>query len=83
MRNQYNHKARRVYDVEYIMFRCDTPRVAYVVAGSKEEAYDVAVYEHIPKVEHSLPYAAWVSACTYANGNYRRFENSFCGNPIS
>ena len=26
MRNQYHHKARRVYDVEYIMFRCDTPQ---------------------------------------------------------
>ena len=76
-------RSRKVYTVGYVMFRCDTPKSIDVVASSKAEAYDTAVYECIPKVENGLPYAAWVGSCTYANGNYRRFENSFCGNPIS
>lgn len=51
-----------------------------VIAKSKAEAYDKAVYELIPAIEGELPYSAWVASVTYQNGNYREF-NTFEGNP--
>lgn len=66
-----------VYRVEYnLMGR----KAVDVIAKSKYEAYDKAVYEVIPKIEGELPYSAWVSSVTYQNGNYRTF-NTFEGNP--
>lgn len=45
-----------------------------VIASSKADAYDKAVYEAIPKKEGELPYSAWVHSVTYQNGNYHRFN---------
>lgn len=66
-----------VYRVEYnLMGR----KAVDVIAKSKYEAYDKAVFEVIPKIEGELPYSAWVASVTYQNGNYRTF-NTFEGNP--
>lgn len=66
-----------VYRVEYnLMGR----KAVDVIAKSKYEAYDKAVFELIPKIEGELPYSAWVASVTYQNGNYRTF-NTFEGNP--
>lgn len=66
-----------VYRVEYnLMGR----KAVDVIAKSKYEAWDKAVYEVIPKIEGELPYSAWVASVTYQNGNYRTF-NTFEGNP--
>ena len=45
-----------------------------VLADSKEQAYDKAVWELIPKKEGSYPYSAWVSSVTYNNGNWHHFN---------
>lgn len=46
-----------------------------VIASSKFEAYDLATYEKIPAKEGRIPYGSYVSSVTYANGNYKRFNN--------
>ena len=51
-----------------------------IIARTKEEAYDLAVYEEIPKKHGTLPYSAWVYSVTYNNGN-ERFFNTFEGKP--
>lgn len=47
-----------------------------VAARNKEEAYDKATYEEIPKVEGEIPYSAWVYSVTYNNGKCHRFNTS-------
>ena len=70
-----------VYTVEYRMnqFSADVRKID-VLASSKEEAYDKAVYEEIMEIEPYSPYSAWVASVTYNNGNTKRF-NTFEGNP--
>ena len=68
------------YYVKYQMYSADDVKGVCVVAGNKADAYDKAVYEAIPQKAGGLPYCAWVSSVTYANGNYREF-NTFAGNP--
>ena len=72
--------ARHAYGVRYKMHRADRTHLIDVVAGSKAEAYDIAVFEVIKAKEGSCPYSAWVSSVTYNNGNCRYF-NTFEGNP--
>ena len=73
-------KRNYVYTVEYRLNEFSEVRSIDVLASSKAEAYDKAVYEEIMEVEPYSPYSAWVSSVTYNNGNYRRF-NTFEGNP--
>ena len=47
-----------------------------VLAHSKAEAYDKAVFEAIPAREGETPYSAWVYSVTYNNGNQRFFNTS-------
>lgn len=68
------------YYVEYILFPTDTVRGIQVIANSKVEAYDNAVYGEIPAETGELPYSAWVHSVTYNNGNYRVF-NTHSGKP--
>lgn len=69
------------YLVRYMMYDRDEVRWVCLAARNKNDAYDKAVYEVIPKKEHSLPYAAWVHSVTYSNGNERKF-NTCCGCPV-
>lgn len=74
-------KSNKVYTVHYIMSAWSTEEnYICVLASSKAEAYDKAVFEELPRTMGSCPYAAYVSSVTYSNGNYRRF-NTFVGNP--
>ena len=68
------------YHVEYKMYAADMPKGVSVVARSKADAYDKAVYEVIPEKEKHSPYSAWVVSATYANGNRRAF-NTLEGKP--
>lgn len=68
-----------VYTVRYNLFGQHRDFID-VLAKNKEEAYDKAFFEEIPKIEGSLPYSAWVEAVTYNNGNHRDF-NTFEGKP--
>lgn len=70
---------RNVYTVAYNLFGQRKEKVD-VIAQNKAEAYDIAVFEIIPKEEGRLPYSAWVESVTYQNGNTRTF-NTFEGNP--
>ena len=70
----------RTYNVRYTMHEADLDRSIDVLANSKAEAYDKAVYELIPEKEKSCPYSAWVQSVTYNNGSYKVF-NTFEGNP--
>lgn len=71
----------KAYTVHYKLFfpTCNEETIV-VLANNKEEAWEKAVFEDIPKVEHVSPYSAWVAGVTYQNGNYRRF-NTFAGKP--
>lgn len=68
------------YYVKYRIHSAAEEKGICIAAANKVEAYDKAVYEEIPKIEGSLPYSAWVSSVTYANGNYKKF-NTFEGKP--
>ena len=68
------------HSVHYKMHSADRERLIDVVAGNKEDAWDLAVYERIPEKEGSLPYSAWVASVTYNNGKYKTF-NTFEGKP--
>lgn len=68
----------KAYYVKYKTHSAGEVKGIGVLANSKVEAYDKAVYEEIPKVEGATPYSAWVSSVTYNNGNYRTF-NTFEG----
>lgn len=71
-------KTNKAYAVKYRLFSADEEHTAYVSASNKEEAYERAVYEEIPKTTGEPPYSAWVYSVTYQNGNYHRF-NTFEG----
>ena len=71
---------RNVYDVRYTMTDYGTERTAYVIAGSKVEAYNIATYEAIPEAEGEPAYSVWVHAVTYQNGKYHVF-NTYSGKP--
>lgn len=74
-------KARFTYHVEYLINGTyEEPRSIDVIASSKPDAYDKAVYEIIPEKEGRIPFSAWVASVTYANGNSKEFR-TFCGNP--
>lgn len=70
----------KVYTVSYLEYQGSKESYICVLAPSKADAYDKAVYEEIPRLIGSQPYAAWVSSVTYNNGNYKEF-NTFPGNP--
>lgn len=70
----------RAYRVHYKLTEWGAPRGVDVLANTKEDAYDRAVYEEIPKREHEYPYSAWVFSVTYQNGNYKIFH-TFEGKP--
>lgn len=72
-------KRRNYYCVEFRLRGSGVQRCG-VIASSKEEAYDTAVFEEIPKLTGELPYSAWVYSVTYNNGNYHLF-NTFEGMP--
>lgn len=64
-----------MYTVEYKLWSTGDIRKIFVSAKNKFEAYMKAYYEAIPEAnEGELPYSAWVSAITYQNGNYKRFN---------
>lgn len=71
---------RCAYTVHYKLYDVDEPKWICVIASSKAEAYNTAVYEAIPAKEKTTPYSAWVSSVTYNNGKYKTF-NTFEGNP--
>lgn len=73
-------KHTNCYYVKYIMNRWETERGICLLASSKADAYDKAVYESIPDKEGHPPYSAWVSSVTYQNGTVREF-NTCGGNP--
>lgn len=74
-------KRTHTYHIEYYLNGAfEMPRSVCVVASSKAEAWDKAVYEIIPEKEGRHPYGAWVASVTYANGNHKEFR-TFCGNP--
>ena len=68
-----------VYRVQYRLYSADTVHSIDVVAKSKADAYDKAVYDHLYK-QGLYPYSAWVYSVTYQNGNYKRF-NTHEGKP--
>lgn len=70
----------KVYYVRYRMHSYGREWGVQVLARSKADAYDKAVYEIIPPIEGRLPYSAWVSSVTYNNGNYKKF-NTHEGKP--
>lgn len=70
---------RSTYTVRFNLYGANRDFVD-VVASSKEEAYDKAVYEVIPKEFGEVPYSAWVDSVTYQNGNTKQF-NTFEGKP--
>ena len=55
----------KMYYVKYKMEQHWTPTGIALLAKNKEDAYDKAVYEQIPKREGEAPYSAWVSSVTY------------------
>lgn len=69
-------RVNRTYHVKYRMYSADSEHGIDVLASSKADAYDKAVYDVLPEV----PYSAWVYSVTYDNGYYKRF-NTFEGNP--
>lgn len=72
-------KRSNAYWVEYRMSG-ENVKGIMVIASSKADAYDKAVYDLIPEKEDGYPYSAWVASVTYQNGNCKRF-NTFEGNP--
>lgn len=70
-------RANHTYTVHYIMHSYETAQRIDVLAHTKEEAYDIAVFEKIPQThEGKLPYSAWVDSVTYDNGNCHYFNTS-------
>ncbi len=67
-------KKNHAYYVRYKLYGCGEEYGIDVLASSKEEAYDKAVYELIPKIDGESPYSAWVSSVTYNNGKCHHFN---------
>jgi len=68
------------YTVEYKLHSADEIHSISFLAENKENAWDKATYEEIPKATGEYPYSAGVYSVTYQNGNYRRF-NTHEGKP--
>ena len=70
-------KHRYTYTVNYqLNHYASEEQSVDVVAESKADAYDKAVFEVIPAKHGKTPYGAYVASVTYANGNSRRFNTS-------
>lgn len=74
------NKVNHVYTIFYRMYSSDEVKHIDVLATSKADAYDKAVFKIIPEKEEYCPYSAWVDSVTYDNGNVRYF-NTFEGMP--
>ena len=66
-------KTMKAFYVKYRMSGSEVKGVG-LLAKSKADAYDKAVFDVIPKIEGELPYSAWVSSVTYQNGNVHYFN---------
>ena len=74
-------KSNKAYCVEYKMWGAFAPtKQVTVLASSKADAYNKAVFEKIPQEEGMQCYSAWVRSVTYQNGNHQMF-NTFEGKP--
>ena len=70
----------KAYTVEYKLHSGGEVHRISFLAKNKEDAWDKACYEEIPKVTGEYPYSAWVYSVTYQNGNSKRF-NTHEGKP--
>ena len=70
----------KAYAVYYKMHSESEPKLIDLLARSRLDAYDKAVFEVIPAREGGLPYSAWVASVTHNNGNCKQF-NTFEGKP--
>ncbi len=70
----------KAYYIHYKLSQYGEVHGIDILAKTKADAYDKAVYEAIPQKDGCSPYSAWVSSVTYSNGNCKRF-NTFEGNP--
>lgn len=64
------------YYVKYRLYGVGELKGIDVLANSKADAYDRAVFEEIPKRDGETPYSAWVHSVTYNNGKYHLFNTS-------
>jgi len=64
----------KAYTVDYTMTQYGEEKRISFLAKNKEDAFDKAIFEEIPKTEGRCPYAAWVTGVTYQNGNYKSFN---------
>lgn len=64
------------YTINYKVCSCSDEKQIQVKARSKEQAYDLAVYDEIYYKENQLPYSAWVESVTYSNGKVHYFNTS-------
>lgn len=65
----------KVYTVHYKLYGdASGEKYICVLAHNKEEAYDKAFFEEIPKLTGEHAYSAWVVSVTYQNGNCRYFN---------
>jgi hypothetical protein len=62
------------YCVHYRMRYLTQENAIFVTAQNKQEAYDKAAFEYIPRKEGAHPYSVWVVSVTYSNGRYHRFN---------
>lgn len=69
-------KRANAYWVKYRLYGCGEEKGIDVLATSKADAYDKAVFEAIPEREGEIPYSAWVDNVTYNNGKQRFFNTS-------
>lgn len=69
-------KRRNVYTVSYRVWSSGEVKRIHVIASSKAEAFDVAIYEAIPQKEGKHPYSAYVDNVTFQNGNVHYFNTS-------
>lgn len=70
----------KAYYVKYRTWQCAEEKGLQVLAANKEEAYEKAMFEEVPRIEQTSPYSCWVASVTYNNGNYKCF-NTFEGQP--
>ena len=64
----------KAYAIHYKVREFGEVKLITLLANNKEDAWEKAVYEDIPKKEGEPPYSAWVISVTYNNGNYRKFN---------
>ena len=64
----------KAYYVKYTMTKNGEEKGVGLLARNKEDAFDKAVFEEIPKVEGTTPYSAWVSSVTYQSGKVKHFN---------